>query len=156
MKALIVFYSRTGTTKKVALAISKNVKSDIEEIFDVKSRKGIIGYLKSGREAMLKKLPEIKQTKKKPSSYDLIIIGTPVWGYNMSSPIRTYITNNKKGFKKIAFFCTMGGSGSERTFKEMELLCEKKPEAKLVLTTKGVIRDGYIDKVKEFIKKIRK
>ena len=153
MKTLVVYYSRTGTTKKVAQDISKILKCDKEEIQDIKSRKGVIGYLISGREAMTKKLAEIKETKKDPSKYDLVIIGTPVWAYNMSSPVRTYITKNK--FKKIAFFCTMGGSGDKPTFKKMEELCNKKPKATLTLKTKEVMDNKHIEKLKEFLKSLK-
>lgn len=41
MKILIVFYSRTGTTRKVAHELQKSLKADIEELFD-KNRSGPI------------------------------------------------------------------------------------------------------------------
>ncbi|MDY6965570.1 MAG: hypothetical protein SVM80_06305 [Halobacteriota archaeon] len=40
MKSHLVYYSRTGTTKKVADAISDIINCDIEEIVDTKDRSG--------------------------------------------------------------------------------------------------------------------
>lgn len=156
MKALIVFYSRTGTTKKVAQAIHASLKCDIEEIVDKKSRIGVMGYLKGGRDALRKKPTKIGAPFKNPSKYDLIIIGTPVWAHNMTPAIRTYISHNKDDFQKIAFFCTMGGSGAASTFKEMMKLCEKKPLAILYLSTKEVLSTDYTSKIKEFLNNIKK
>jgi len=51
-KILVVFYSRTGNTKKVGEAIAGELNCDTEQIMDVKSRMGIFGWLRSGREAM--------------------------------------------------------------------------------------------------------
>ena len=47
MKALVAYYSRGGTTKKVAEKISALLEGDIEEIHDLKKRSGIIGWFKS-------------------------------------------------------------------------------------------------------------
>jgi flavodoxin len=154
MKPLIVFYSRTGTTRKVAESIKKILKCDAEEILDVKSRAGLLGYLRSGKEATLKKLAEIKPAKKNPSLYDLVIIGTPVWAFNMSSPVRTYVSKNKGKFNKVAFFCTMGGSGDKNTFGEMAKLCGKKPAALLSLKTNEVLDGKYSKGAKVFASKI--
>ncbi len=152
MKTLVAFYSRTGTTKKVADSISKLLKCDCEQILDAKSRAGPVGYLKSGREATLKKLALIKKTKKDPKKYDLVIVGTPVWAFNISSPIRTYISGNRDFFKKVAFFCSMGGSGDKNTFNEMEKLCGKKPLKTMALKTREVLDKKHISSVKEFVK----
>jgi flavodoxin len=51
MKALIVYYSRTGRTKKIAKEIQLGIKAEIEEIKDSKNRKGILGWLSAGRDA---------------------------------------------------------------------------------------------------------
>ena len=64
MKPLVVFYSRTGVTKEVGEHISKLLKCDKEEILDIKSRAGPLGYIRSGREAMRKQTPNIKPLKK--------------------------------------------------------------------------------------------
>ncbi|MBE3088681.1 MAG: flavodoxin family protein, partial [Actinobacteria bacterium] len=42
---LVVYYSRTGTTRKVAEYITKQLGADMEEIIDMKKRSGIWGFL---------------------------------------------------------------------------------------------------------------
>ncbi|GAG62004.1 unnamed protein product, partial [marine sediment metagenome] len=110
MKILVAFYSRSGKTKKVAKAISDILKCDKEEIFDIKSREGILGFLSAGTDANFRRLTAIKEIKNTPSLYDLVIIGTPIWSSNISTPIRTYLFLYKEEFKKLAFFCTRLGS----------------------------------------------
>jgi len=155
MKILVVFYSRSGRTKKIAKAISDILKCDKEEIFDLKNRKGIPGFLSAGTDANLRRLTAIKEIKNNPSLYDLVIIGTPVWSSNISTPIRTYLSLYKDNFKEVAFFCTRLGSDAEKVFTDMEGICQKKPIALLALTSREVARDQYMQKVKEFIKKLK-
>lgn len=153
MKTLIAYYSRTGITKKLADSIAKEIKCDTEEIFTAKETKGPIGYIACGREAMKKIPAEIKKTKKDTSKYDLVILGGPVWAWNISSPIRAYMIEHK--FKKVAFFCTQGGSGAETAFKEMKSL-SKKPLATLALKTTEVVKTDYSKQVKGFCNKLKK
>jgi len=155
MKILVVFYSRSGRTKKVAEAISDILKCDKEEIFDIKSREGVVGFLSAGTDANLRRLTAIKEIKNNPSLYDLVIIGTPIWSYNISTPIRTYLSLYKDDFKKVAFFCARLGSDSKKVFADMKKLSQKTPLALLELTSREVARDQYMQKVKEFIKNIK-
>jgi len=156
MKTLVVFYSKTGITKEVAVHISEELNCDIEEIFDVKSRKGILGYIGFVIESAFKKMPEIKKTEINPEEYDVVIIGTPVWAENMASPVRTYLFRNNDKLNRVAFFCTMGSRGSKKTFLEMEKLSEFNPLACLALTSNEIKQEKHIKKVKEFIKEIKK
>lgn len=128
------------------------MKADTDEILDVKSRAGIIGYIKSGREGMKRVQPEIFKLKKDASKYDLVVIGTPVWGWNMASPVRSYIAKQK--FRNVAFFLTMGGSFG-KTFEEMGQATGKKPKAVLALKTKDVHNKQHLDKVKGFFAAIK-
>ncbi|MFC1690670.1 flavodoxin family protein [Nanoarchaeota archaeon] len=153
MKILVAYYSRTGTTRKLAQDISKALNADIEEIIDTKNRDGVLGYMGAGRDGSTKKLTKLEPIKKDPSKYDLIILGTPVWAWAISAPIRTYITENKDKFKKVAFFITKGGSDCEKLFKEMGELAGKNPLATLELKTKEVIKGNY--DLKEFSKKVK-
>jgi flavodoxin len=79
MKALLVYYSRTGNTHMIANTISESIKCDMEEIVEKDKRKGIIGYIKSGYQASRGKVVHIEDSKYEVSDYDLLIIGTPVW-----------------------------------------------------------------------------
>ena len=61
MRALVVFYSRTGNTKRIAEDISKTLNADIEELYDAKGRKGITGWLVSGMDARLKRKANLRK-----------------------------------------------------------------------------------------------
>ena len=154
MKTLIAFYSRTGTTRKVAEEIAGQLKCKSEEIIDTKNRSSVLGYIKAGKDATLKRLTLIQKTKNQPENYELIIIGTPVWAHNMAPAVRAYIMQNKDKFRKTAFFCTMGGTGADSTFREMEKISAK-PAATLVLTAKEVVAGKFADKVKVFVNKLK-
>jgi flavodoxin len=155
-KILIVYYSRTGTTKKVAEVIKEKLgpacagRCDIEEIISAKNRSGVIGYILSGKEATQKTPAEIKPTTKNPDDYDLIILGTPVWAWNISSPMRTYIMQNKEKFKKLSAFCTMGTNGDKRSFTEIENICNQKLVVRLALLTIEVLSPNFKEKVESY------
>jgi len=155
MKILVTFYSRSGKTKKVAEAISEILKCDKEEIFDTKNRKGIPGFLSAGTDANLRRLTTIKEIKNNPSLYDLVIIGTPIWSSNISTPIRTYLSLYKEDFKKVAFFCTRLSSDSKKVFDDIKNITQKTPLALLELSSREVARDQYMQKVKEFINNLK-
>lgn len=87
------------------------------------------------------------------STYDLVIVGTPVWAGTMSTPIRTFLSENKDKIKQVAFFCTMGGSGDQQTFSQMSALINKKSLVNLTLLTKEVVNNNYEDKLINFIEK---
>lgn len=46
-RILVVYYSRSGTTRKLAQAISQELHCDLEEITETRSRNGLVGYLRS-------------------------------------------------------------------------------------------------------------
>jgi flavodoxin len=154
MDILVIYYSRTGTTKKLGDAIARETGASIEEIVDTVNRMGPLGYIRSGRDAMKRNLTELKDLKKDLSAYDLVVVGTPIWGWNMSVPIRTLLTQKKSLFKQVAFFCTMGGSGDEAAFKEMEEIIGKKPVSTLALTTAEVVKDNFSNKLNVFLSAI--
>ncbi|MBC8495689.1 hypothetical protein H8D36_06050 [archaeon] len=153
MKTLVVYYSRTQNTKKIAEEIASKLKCSIEELIDLKSRKGIFGYIKGGHEALVKGHTELWDLRHDPSKYDLVIIGTPVWGGMVTPAVRTFIRDNKKKLGKVAFFCTMAGKSDQKTFAGMEKL-SKKPIATLAVRSREVKKDLYEEKLEEYIGKI--
>ena len=156
MKFLIVYYSRTGTTKKVAEQIAHRLGAKSEEIIDLKKRKGPIGYIVAGKDATQKKHTKLGPYNKNPKDYDVIIIGTPIWAWTITPAVRTYLHDHKNVLKNksLAFFCTMGGSGDKNAFEEMQKLSGVKPKATLALLSRDVWGNNYEQKIIGFIKKL--
>ncbi len=151
MKALVVFYSRTGATKQVAEALAQTLNCDSEELIDTKKRSGPLGFVSAGKDARAKKLTTLADIKHDPALNDLVILGTPIWGGTLSSAMRTYITANKSKFKQVAFFCTQGGTENQQLFDEMEALCERRPVSILALSEKEVKKGTYQEKMRQYV-----
>ena len=106
MKTLVVYYTRTGNSKFAAETVATEVGADVEEVVDLKNRKGRLAFLSAGRDAMQGKLTEIAETKRNPFDYDIVVIVQPVWAGSPTPAIRTYLKKNDLSGKKVALFFT--------------------------------------------------
>lgn len=155
-KILVVFYSRSGTTRRIAKALSEALKCDLEEITEPEPRTGLLGYIRSLLEATGKRPSTILPKKHEVSSYDLVVIGTPVWAWSLSSPVRAYLMATASQLPKVAFFCTLGGSGSESAFAQMTAIVGKEPRAVCAITQRETLSDNYSDRLAPFEKSLEK
>lgn len=153
MNILVAYYSRTGATKKLAGFLAEKLGAETEEIKDLKNRAGALGYLSAGRDGATRRLTKLEAPRFNPADFDLVVIGTPIWSFNLSAPIRTYLTEHKDEIKQAAFFCTMGGKGDDKAFKEMGEIIGKKPAAVLSLKTKEAVM-GDLEKAIKFCREI--
>jgi flavodoxin len=133
-RILVVYYSRSGTTRRIAEALSAALESSIEEVLETRDRTGAFGYWRSLVEARIKRAADILPARNDPSAFNLVVIGTPVWAWSVSSPIRAYLSANKQRLPDVAFFCTMGGRGSAAAFAQMQDIAGKAPLATCALT----------------------
>lgn len=155
MKALVVYYSRSGHTRKVGETIANMLACDREEIIDTVKRSGPIGWLRSGYQSKRKLFTKIESLKRDVSGYDLVIIGTPVWAGTASVPVRTFVHRYKDNLSNVAFFSVHGGKDVQDEFSEMETLSGKKPVCLLSLCEKEVNNEGYFTNVEQFVKDIK-
>ena len=108
MRTLVVYYSRTGNTRKIGEEVAAALGAEIEELKDRKNRQGRVGYMRAGRDAMRKHTADLEPTTRNPAKYDLVVLGGPVWAFTICTPTRTYATSHKDNFKSVAFLCTAG------------------------------------------------
>ncbi len=155
-KDLVVYYSRSGTTRKVARQIAELLQADVEEIADTKDRKGLTGWLGSARDALLRRSADIEPAENDPADYDMVLIGTPVWGGTVSSPVRAYLEQQAGRLPEVAFFLTTGGSGVQRTFEKMAELAGQKPVAALGLRARDVHKGRHRGDVLKFIERLER
>lgn len=153
-RILVVYYSRTGNTRQLAEAIRAGLGADGEEIIDTKSRRGPMGSVLAGKDAMLKRPTSIEEPQKDPAAYDLVVVGTPVWAGTMCSAVRTYLARQKDRLPKVAFFLTTMRSGTERTFAGMAELTGTTPVATLGVLAKDMKAGRHADAVESFVKRL--
>jgi flavodoxin len=155
MNTLIVYYSRSGRTRKIAKQIAVKIKSDLEEIRDNKNRSGIFGFINSGNEAYLKKTLPIDELENDPSQYETVIVGTPIWASTLSTPIRSFLKEYHHKLKRVAFFCTSMGSDPKPVFLAMEKLAAQKPIAVINITARDIKRMFHLEMVDKFVQDLK-
>lgn len=143
-KTLVLYYSQTGTTEKVALAIAEKTGADVEAItvvnpYDEDYDSTIQRCL---QEMQAETFPEIHPLKSDLAEYDVVFIGYPVWFGTYARPIENLLkTADLKG-KKIVPFCTFGSGGLDSSEKA---IAAKLPESE-ILSGYGV-RAARIDAI---------
>ena len=146
-KVLVVYYSKTGHTRKIAQDIAKQTDADLEEIFDQKKRAGLLGFVLGGRDALTGKETHISEIRKNPADYDLVILGSPIWGGNITPALRTYLNQYGDSIGSTAFFFSSGGKTPDQVFEKLLSFLKEKPVAVTGLSL-SEIKDNSIYKIK--------
>ena len=112
IKTLVVYYSYEGSTRIIAQTIATTLEADLMESRPTKdiSSKGFMKYVWGGRQVVLKKCPQLEPFEKNPMDYDVIIIGTPVWAFNIAPAIRSFLSKANLQKKDIGIFCCHEGT----------------------------------------------
>lgn len=150
MKPLIVYYSRTGNTEMVAEVLAEALPCPVEKLRDDVKRSGLLGWLRSGKQAMRGETTELKPLQHDLSDFDLVAVGTPVWAGTMSTPVRSFLEAQRDELPEVAFFCTAGGDNTAQTFAEMEECCGQSPVATLGISKRMIKRQGWRPAVEHF------
>ncbi len=157
-RILVVYYSRTGTTKGVAEKIRQELDADIEELIDTKKRTGPVAFHTAGRDARAGNLTELKPLEADLGDYDNIIIGTPNWWGNITPAVRTFIVENDLSAKKIGLFGTTNLTGIESALEQAVELIEKENQREiplLGLRSRDLREEILSDKIEKFIKEFK-
>ena len=123
-KILIVYYSLTGNTQFIAEALRETIEADILELKPVKELNPESGtkFMWGGFQSTMKKKPELMDFNINPLEYDLIILGTPVWAWNISPPMRTFLSMFDLHSKNVALLMSHAGDGIKAMVRFKEIL----------------------------------
>lgn len=155
MKVLVVYYSRTGHTERIAKEIAERCQGDIERILDGGiDRHGLYGYLRSAWESSCGATPLIQRAIRDPAEYDLVVIGTPIWNWRLAAPVRTYVRRHAGQFRHVAFFCTEGGSGDARAFDELQRAGGLPARATMAIKERELDPMVHEERMRDFLAKL--
>lgn len=145
MKRIVIYYSYTGNTKKIAEEVKNKLNCDILELepeisFSDDYDEVVEEYQNNSIDN--KEVP-IKDVNVNLDEYDEIIIGTPVWWYTISPVVVTFLKKYDLSGKKIYPFATNAG-WLGKTFKDFSKLC---PNSE-VEDGMNILFESYSDKLR--------
>ena len=156
--SLIVYFSLTGNTERAGKIISEFLKN---KGINVSLFKLIPGHNYSffkncqlalkEKEILLKEIPVV-------DNFDFLFIGSPVWAFNITPAIRTFLNNSNLSGKNVFLFTTYGsGTGKGKAMRNFEkLVKEKGGKIKGKIEIKGKNVDKEKDKIEKEVEKCLK
>ena len=125
-KTLVVYFSASGTTRKIAEMIAEVGDFSLyeitpKELYTSDDLNWMNKKSRSSVEMSNKKIrPEITDTDAHIKEYDTIILGFPIRWYVAPTIVNTFLEKYDFSGKKIVLFATSGGSGFGNTVKELK------------------------------------
>lgn len=125
---LIVYYSHSGNTRKLANLIAQQINADCLEIIPKKpypnDYTSVVNQAK--HEISQNYQPDIKDIQIDLNKYSTIFIGSPNWWSTIAPPMLTFIMQNQNHLtnKEIVPFCTHGGGGFGHIPQDIKRLCK--------------------------------
>ncbi|MBP0588624.1 flavodoxin [Paraburkholderia sp. LEh10] len=158
-KILVVYYSRSGTTQRIAELLASELGADIEPVREPgahATRAGARGYVRSLIDALCHRRVSVMPPVHDPSAYDAVVVGTPVWASCASAPAIAWLTGHRARIRRLALFCSFGGRGSHPALQQMAKAAGKSPLAVCAITAYDLHRRIDGDKRHRFAQKIIK
>ena len=129
---LIAYYSFEGNCRALATHMvetapkTANAKlAELRPVEETVPRNGFGKYLVGGKAAFFKQTTPLQPLGFSLRCFDLIIVGGPVWAYDITPAIRQFLTQTNWHNKWVALFAMHGG-GKGRALATMRALVEKR------------------------------
>jgi flavodoxin len=129
MKSVIIYYSYSGNTKKVAVSLLEHLqqKGEVEAI-ELRPKDESDKFFGQAARAFRRKRADIEPVKTDLRDYDLICLGTPVWAFGPAPAMNTFLDKclGLEGKEAVLFTTYGSGVGKERCLDYMEDILSKK------------------------------
>lgn len=152
---LIVYFSRSGNTRRIAELIHQEVGGTLHEILPEvpypSAYDAVVEQAKVEIQAGYK--PALRSTLDDIEAYDTIFIGSPNWWNTVAPPVTTFLSECDLSGKTVVPFCTHGGGGLGRIGRDIAKLC---PQSTILSSfeTYGSGRGNAQAKVSAWLSKI--
>jgi len=114
MKTIILYYSYSGKTKRLANIKAKELEADIEEVIEEKKLSGFGSFFIGAPKAMSRKKTKVKPVSADLSVYEKIVIMAPVWAGHPAPAFNNIIEIIPSG-KKIEVIMISAGGGTKNS-----------------------------------------
>ncbi len=127
-RTAIVFYSLNGHTEFIAQKLSEQLDCPTIQLHLTKefSRTNtFLQYFWAGKSAVFRDKPELANKPIDLTPYDTLIIATPVWAGNVSSPVRSFLSSHSIEDTRVYLVANDSGGRFDKAFATMRRLLPK-------------------------------
>lgn len=149
-KVLVVSYSYTGTSRRVAQLLRDRQDWEVAEIAEARPRTGAFGYLRCLLDSRFRRCPEIRYDGPLPRHFDTVVLVSPIWGQQLAGPMRSFITRRRDHLPDLAVVSVMGGSGAPNAVSEIGRIIGRAPILSIALTTREVHDGSCAERLQRF------
>ncbi|MCD8351463.1 MAG: hypothetical protein LUC93_12725 [Planctomycetaceae bacterium] len=114
MKILFTYYSLDGNCRALAQLMAGAVGGDLAELRLTGGMPTgfVTKFLVGGKRSLMKEVPVLEPLGVNLDDYGLVVIGGPVWAWNISPAVRSFVSSTDwRGRKTAAFVMHGGGKG---------------------------------------------
>lgn len=124
-KTLILYYSKSGVTEKLASQIQKDLNCDMIKIEPVEEYGNYLAAnIRVMKENRNKIIPGFKTPIPNLESYSTILLGYPVWSQKPPVFVSDFMSHCDISGKKVIPFATFGMTGVKWTLKTVSKSCK--------------------------------
>lgn len=124
MKTLIVYYSKSGNTRKVAEKVRGALACDWDEM-------------------QYDQAAHTVDSKLSPADYERVILMCPIWAFRLPEPMRLYLHQRRAEIKRYRLAVTCGGLGLRGCVSDCKKILGKPPEAAVKIRAQSIAGDTF-------------
>lgn len=155
-KALVVYFSATGTTRQAARLLAEAAHADIHEIVPEQpyTAADLDWTDKQSRTTVemqdSKSRPAIKGTPIDATAYDTVYVGFPIWWNKAPTIVNTFIEQTDLKGKVLIVFATSGGNDTANATSEL-----KKAYPNLHWTDGGLLNNRTKEEAQQLVDRVK-
>ena len=138
---LVVCYSYTGVSRRVAQVLASHHGWQLAEIRDERRRAGGSGTWRCLLDSLLRRKPGILYEGPDPGDFRATVLVFPIWAYRMAGPMRTFVATHADRLQHVAVLTTMGSGGASNAVAEVAQLLGRAPVLSAAVTARE-LEDG--------------
>lgn len=123
---MVVFFSRSGRTRAVAEGVARELGASLEEIRLKKMKNRIPTFIEIRAMQRRGELPGIHTDFPDVGKFGEIVLGGPVWGFDIAPPVLSFVESVTWSGKKVHLFVTEAGLGGRKALAHLERVLKEK------------------------------
>lgn len=136
--ALVIFYSYTGTSRRVAELLCSQQNWRMAEVLETRPRRGATGTLRCVLDSALRRRPRVRYEGPPPEDFDAVVLVSPIWMQRLAGPMRSFIAERRADLPPAAVVSVMGGTGAPDAIAEVSRLIGRAPLLSTSLSMRSI------------------